>query len=289
VGVDVVACAAQALDLLKRQAYYSDRVAWVTVEAQVLSYARAGTPLAQAIRPALAALRDRHSHLRPADWTTSSSRLRHQTVPHGAYLGRGVAYLRLPAASIADPRSLAGVNYVRAAFDILDTYQSARTWIVDLRGNTGGTVHPMLAAVGPLLGPVTFLSYQRRSGWGARFTYQPGRLLNNGVPTMDFPSSPRDCSGVPVAVMHDERTASAAEGVAVAFRGRQRTRTFGSATAGVPTGNVLRMLADGSMLAITVSVAVDRKGRRYSTALAPQEQIATDPIHNARSWLTTVV
>lgn len=63
---DVGACAAQALELLKRQAYYSDRVDWLTVEEQVLSYARAGTTLAQAMRPALAALRDRHGHLRPA-------------------------------------------------------------------------------------------------------------------------------------------------------------------------------------------------------------------------------
>jgi hypothetical protein len=61
----------------------------------------------------------RHSHLRPADWTTSPYRQRNQILPHGAYLGLGVTYLRLPAAPIADPRSLAGVNYVRAAFDIL--------------------------------------------------------------------------------------------------------------------------------------------------------------------------
>jgi C-terminal processing protease CtpA/Prc len=106
---------------------------------------------------------------------------------------------------------------------------------------------------------------------------------------MDFPTSPQDSSDLPVAVVHDERTASAAEGVAVAFQGRQRTRTFGGATARVPTGNVLRMLADGSMLAITVSVAVDRKGRQYTTALVLQEETATDPIHHACRWLTTAM
>ncbi|MGB9280704.1 MAG: S41 family peptidase [Pseudonocardiaceae bacterium] len=285
---DGVTCAAQALELLKREAYYSNRVDWATVAEQVLSDAHAGMPLVQAIRPALAALGDRHSHLRPANWTATLHR-QHNESPHGGYLGQGVAYLCLPAISIADPRSLDSVNYARAAFGVLETYRSAHAWIVDLRGNTGGSVHPMLAAVGPLLGAVTFLSYQRRAGGGARFTYQPGRLLNNGTPTLDLPTVPQDSSGLPVAVVHDGRTASAGEGVAVAFSGRQRTRTFGSATAGVPTGNVLRRLPDGSMLAVTVSVAVDRKGRRYTSALFPEEpsdQTLTDPIHQARSWLT---
>jgi carboxyl-terminal processing protease len=49
----------------------------------------------------------------------------------------------------------------------------------------------------------------------------------------------------------DRRTASGAEAVLIAFRGRPRTRSFGKATAGVSTGNVCHRLADGSLLAIT--------------------------------------
>ena len=136
----------------------------------------------------------------------------------------------------------------------------------------------MLASVAPLLGSQVFLAYQRRQGWGARFSYRCGRLLNNGRPVVELPDAPGDRydDELPVAVLHDERTASAAEGVVVAFHGQDRVTTLGRATAGVPTGNVAYALADGSMLAVTVSVAVDRKGRCYAGSIPPLEP--------ARNW-----
>lgn len=65
------------------------------------------------------------------------------------------------------------------------------------------------------------------------------------------------------------RTASAAEGVVVAFAGRARTRSFGAATYGVPTGNVTYPLPDGFVLAITTSVATDRTGHSYDGPITP--------------------
>ncbi|HWE89528.1 MAG TPA: S41 family peptidase [Pseudonocardiaceae bacterium] len=105
---------------------------------------------------------------------------------------------------------------------------------------------------------------------------------------LELPPGPADAPDVPVAVLHDRRTASAGEGLVVAFRGRARTRTFGSATAGVPTGTVTHELLDGSALVITVSVAVDRQGREYAEAIAPDEpRTGIDPIRTAVRWLSS--
>lgn len=74
---------------------------------------------------------------------------------------------------------------------------------------------------------------------------------------------------VPVAVLVDRRTASAAEAVLVACRGRARTRSFGEATSGVPTGNARHRLPDGTRLLITTSVAADRCGNTYRARSSP--------------------
>jgi carboxyl-terminal processing protease len=87
-----------------------------------------------------------------------------------------------------------------------------------------------------------------------------------------------------VAVLIDQRTASAAEAVLIAFRGRLHTRSFGRATAGVPTGNVCHRLADGSLLAVTESVAVDRTGNTYGSAIAPDTK---GTLSTAHCWLTS--
>jgi C-terminal processing protease CtpA/Prc len=274
--------AKEALRLMERQAYYANRVEWAAVRDQVKDRLRDGESMVQALRPVVAALDDRHSFITPAGSWNERRRRHQQERPDGKRLADGIGYLSIPAVS-ADPRSDVSLDYVEAAYTVLRTHPSPRGWVIDLRGNGGGTVHPMLAAVAPLLGAEVFLSYQRRQGTGAEFSHQPGRLLNQGRTSMELPRidpSP----GLPVAILHDSHTASSGEGVVVAFAGRDRTRTFGSPTAGVPTGNILHRMADEAVLAVTVSVAVDRLGRQYTDSIPPREP-ATG-LDRALQWLT---
>ena len=71
-------------------------------------------------------------------------------------------------------------------------------------------------------------------------------------------------------------TGSAGEGVAMAFRGRPDARSFGEATAGVPTGNTLHRLQDGAGLVLTEGIGVDRTGRTYETRIRPDQPVASD-------------
>jgi C-terminal processing protease CtpA/Prc len=248
----------EALDLLRRRAYYADRVDWDAVARSALAVEGRGGTLREALAPVFAALGDRHTRV-VSGGTPSAT----QTVPSGEVVD-GIGVLRLPGVRGE------GAEYVRTGRELLA--RPARAWIVDLRGNTGGNLRPMIGVVDPLLGDADFLSYQRRDGELVRF--------GNRVPAVDL-------SEVPVAVLHDGRTASSGEGVVVAFRGRTLTRSFGAATAGVPTGNVLCRLSDGSALAITTSVAVDRHGRRYESAVEPDE-VTGDPLGRAVDWLAGV-
>jgi carboxyl-terminal processing protease len=162
----------------------------------------------------------------------------------------------------------------------------AAGWVLDLQGNTGGSIVPMLTAIGPLLGAGRWLCYQRRDGRRLTYQYTAGELREDNHLLLAVPRPPEDTPHLPVAVLVNSRTASAAEGVLVAFRGRVLTRCFGESTAGVPTGNVGHRLGDGSLLMITTSVAVDRTGRSYATALVPDEDKGLAAAH---TWVSAVL
>jgi C-terminal processing protease CtpA/Prc len=81
----------------------------------------------------------------------------------------------------------------------------------------------------------------------------------------------------PVAVLTGQLTASSGEAVAIAFRARPSTRSFGAPTFGVSTANVGIRLSDGAVLNLTVSTMGDRTGRLYGAAVPPDEAVAGPP------------
>jgi C-terminal processing protease CtpA/Prc len=297
-GPDAVA-AAVALELLREHAYYAERVDWTAVRAEVSELVADGESVDRALAPALAALGDRHSHLKRdtpigrAFWSRSR--------PRGELPRDGVGYLTVPRFTPATSDD--GISYVRAGWEIMARYADVRGWVVDLRGNSGGNVHRMLAAVGPLLGGSRFLSYRRRTGAAWHHRFVAGQLLVEATPPnadagpgtgVTWPGAgmsvgveaPVVGERVPVAVLHDGHTTSAGEGVVVAFRGRPRTRSFGTATEGVPTGNVTYPLPGGWLLAVTTSVAVDRNAAVYQGPIEPDQPGGLDPVARAARWLS---
>jgi carboxyl-terminal processing protease len=103
-------------------------------------------------------------------------------------------------------------------------------------------------------------------------------------------------AGMPeVAVLIDHSTGSSGEAIAIAFRGRPRTRFFGEHTEGASTVNETFELSDGASLWLTIGVQADRTGRQYTSGLAPDVAIpggnailppARDPVvQSALDWL----
>lgn len=276
-GEGVSACVAEALSLIRSRAYFAGRVDWSAIDREISWLLADGADLAEAMRPVWRALGDGHSHLRPA-CTPPTSQL--ACLPAGRQLPLGLGYLRLPAFG-GWYRSSAAINYVQAVWAWLR--EDPAGWVIDLRGNGGGSAVPMLAAVGPLLGAGQWLTYRRRDGSSQPYRYQTGQLSIGPHQVLVADSPPADTPALPVAVLIDRRTASAAEAVLVAFHGRSNTRSFGESTSGVPTGNVCHRLSDGSLLAITESVAIDRTGRAYTTAIAPD--LPGGRLPAAHAWL----
>jgi carboxyl-terminal processing protease len=106
-------------------------------------------------------------------------------------------------------------------------------WIVDLRGNTGGNMWPMLVGVGPILGEGDVGAFKSDSGMIEKWRYQDGEasiIGSNGpeeVAAKITGTVYRLKNAPAAAVLIDRGTASSGEAIAVAFRGRNQTRSFG--------------------------------------------------------------
>ena len=89
-----------------------------------------------------------------------------------------------------------------------------------------------------------------------------------------------------VAVLTDTLTASSGEAVAVAFKARKHTRSFGAGTCGVSTGRERFYLSDGSVLLLTTAVFADRRLVRYGHSIAPDEPLKpAEVVPQAIRWI----
>lgn len=176
-------------------------------------------------------------------------------------------------------------------------------WVVDLRGNGGGNMWPMLAGVGPLLGD-SVVGYFGTMPDAQAWYYRGGTsgVLHAGG-AVDTASQvtvePVELPGgtPPVAVLIDGGTGSSGEALAVAFRGRPNTRSFGSPTAGFATVNRGSRLADGANMVVTTGFYADRHRVAIGERLEPDESVPggvegwpfpTDRVAEAAmQWLAT--
>lgn len=122
-------------------------------------------------------------------------------------------------------------------------------WLVDLKGNMGGNMWPMLVGVGPVLEEDTlgysFDSNNTKTAW----RYEEGKALADGdieAETANYCTL--KFANPVVAVLTDTLTASSSEAVAVAFKARKHTQSFGAGTCGVSTGRSRFCLSDGSII-----------------------------------------
>ena len=168
-------------------------------------------------------------------------------------------------------------------------------WILDLRGNTGGNMYPMLAGLTPLLGDGilgSFVSPKYSRAWYIR----DGRAGSEGESIAAArPLAALSGGTGSIAVLTGPMTASSGEAVAISFTGRPNTRSFGQSTRGASTANSTVRLSDSAVMAITTATMADRNGKRYGGKIEPDEAVATglkgvaladDPVVKAAiAWL----
>jgi C-terminal processing protease CtpA/Prc len=90
-----------------------------------------------------------------------------------------------------------------------------------------------------------------------------------------------------VAVLTDDATASSGEAIAVAFKGRPNTKSFGKPTCGISTAVRGFSFLDGSVLGLTVAIMADRNKTLYGKAIQPDVNESNQEVYlqKALEWL----
>ena len=165
----------------------------------------------------------------------------------------------------------------------LREHQDAAGVILDLRGNRGGDLAPMICALSPLLPDGPLLGTRYASGQMNTMTLANGAFSGGSGMTVESFKMPET---IPIAILTDEWTGSSGEAVLLAFRGLENVRSFGSPTAGYASTNTIFRLYDGTQIVLTVGADVAlRTGEVFCEEPIPPDVLTDSPEQEAAAWI----
>jgi C-terminal processing protease CtpA/Prc len=253
-----------------------DKIDWPVFRAEILEKAtHAQTPADTYpfIKMALSRLNDHHSHFVDPQQASAmeSGTIPTPIPPEIKLVENKFGYVAVPG--------YRGLNW-----DLVNQYgtdmqkhiaeidrQSPCGWIVDLRGNTGGNMWPMLIGIGPILGEGKTISVIDADGNQTDSVYLEGKGMFGTEVVGEVIGEPYHLANpdAPVAVLFGNRTASSGEVIVISFIGRRNTRSFGSNSGGYTTSNESFKLSDQAILFLATAVMADRTGKTYGDVIVP--------------------
>ncbi|MFD2519977.1 S41 family peptidase [Emticicia soli] len=265
---------------------------WSFFKKNVLDYAKGAQNINDdktigAIQMAIDLLNDSHSFYMTSKNTYIVGRTAGATacldeLPNMPELDNSIGYVKVGAFSGNATEALAYVQAIQTSIKNSDN-DAIKGWIVDLRGNFGGNMWPMLCGIGPILGDGVaghFIDADEKiQPWGYINGVTGGFQIEN--PYILKKNNPK------VAVLVDGATASSGEAVAIAFKNRPDAKLFGRPTCGVSTANRSFVLSDNATLYLTVSTMADRTQKAYGKKVEPDVNIVSQQqyISQAIDWL----
>ena len=266
---------------VKNNSIYSDSLDWKKIhqELQILSEGMEGLEdapvLANYLLNKLREKGDNHSFLMNKIMTNAAFESNtDEGEPYAKMLDSNTAYLYIPGVSTLNDSILLNFAYkIQVLIKDLDSKYLIKTWVVDLRENTGGNMYPMIAGIGPLIGDGLagyFISPKKEEKWfyknGA--SWEDARLQVK----IKQPYYLKNIN-IKIAVLIGENTASSGEMTAISFIGKSNVKLFGQETAGYITANEGYPLLDGSNLYLAVARVADRNKKIYLDGIKPDVRI----------------
>jgi carboxyl-terminal processing protease len=185
-------------------------------------------------------------------------------------LAEGLGYLRIHAFSDTTP-----VDFLDAVADLKSDTPKLNGVVLDLRGNPGGVLESATAVADALLEEGIIVSAEGRAAESVfQMQAQPGDVLQ----------------GVPLVVLINQGSASAAEILAGALQDHGRALLLGRRSYGKGSVQSVIPLADGRAIKLTTSRYATPAGRQIQAAgIEPDIEFeGADSIGEAPQWDSTV-
>lgn len=264
--------------------YYTSSESWKEARAaarDALNEAQSYEDTWPILREALTAAGGKHSGLITASETDTGGKEKAELPRVSAdKMGNGIVTLVIPAFTQDTEQAQ---EYAQIVISWLREHQDASGVIIDLRGNRGGDLAPMIAALSPLLPDGEVLGTVFANGMQKMMTLKEGAFTGGSGISVDSFKMPET---IPIAILTDEWTASSGEAVLLAFRGLKNVRSFGAPTAGYASTNTVFKLYDGTQIVLTVGAdAVPRTGEVFCDEPIVPDILTDSPERDAAEWI----
>ncbi|MDO4496951.1 MAG: S41 family peptidase [Bacteroidales bacterium] len=263
----------KAIDLMDDHALYAEGPDWEAAKKEALDTEPQTYEEAQEIvKKALKVAGGKHSFIYKSE-DVKTDFTSEWKMPEVNINEQNVAIIKLPPFSGNDKQ---GQKYAHTVIDAIP--ENIAGAIIDLRGNTGGNMYPMIAAVHQFIDDsehiLRFKSRKRSDKINLDYV-----LRVVGIERQKQLS----CS---VALITDSLTASSGEATLICFRGLDKVRSFGSPTAGYASANAPYDMPDGSKLVITTSCDVARTGEVFCDEPIAPDSLTKEPMEAAVKWIS---
>lgn len=160
-------------------------------------------------------------------------------------------------------------------------------WVVDVRGNGSTDVPVLLGSIASLLPSGRTLVETDRTGATVTLGLGDAAVTLDGREVLSLDPVARHDD--PVAVLQDSGTSRAGEAVVLAFRGRDRSRSYGQPTFGRAVDGTVERLSDGASVVVIRWRMGARSGPPVTGAIAPEVPVdgPDDQLAAARDWLAS--
>ncbi|SEH32326.1 S41 family peptidase [Chryseobacterium culicis] len=280
-------------NIVKKNSIFSDKLDWQNIETNLHNLSKGmktiddTTPALSYIIQNLRQAGDNHSFISGKERSEKQkSGNIYETKPDSRLIDQNIGYISVPAfgslnKEVGNDFALQIHNMIKK----LDSENTIKGWIVDLRSNTGGNMEPMIGGLGSLIGEGTlgyFVYKDQKTPWiyknrqfGATKITEPYDLKSGNSK---------------IAVLIGPHTASSGEATTIAFIGKSNVKLFGQPSAGYTSANSIYPLSDGKIFAVASSYEMDRNGKVYSGKIDPDITVASKEgqdmdIETAKHWI----
>ena len=146
-------------------------------------------------------------------------------------------------------------------------------WVIDLRFNNGGNMYPMLAGLSPLLPKGVLGYFINNKNKKIEWKHDNGKIYLDSEKVVHNSNHFKLKSTKRIAILAGPWTGSSGEFCFNFFLKSKGVKFFGEPTYGFTTGNEIFKLKDGSMVALTTTLAADKEGKSIRGKIKPDQTI----------------